>query len=254
MDERRAGVLMQRLGMRGDVLIQRLQAIKENTFLEKQNLSTANPNWNSQKDARLLVLRRFIHIFEFTQFNLHLLGKALDEEWYQSIVENKTQQEPEYQMFLTIEWEKVTKYRFGMSLFTLIESSFRVFLRNIDPAACKGATSSFESIYKSLLGPKHLDLARPDRELAEELLNFIRTIRNLIHNDGVFFDEKGKDKVITYRGVPYNFNNGKPVEFVTWELLLDLAENIQRLLVQVISNPFIISQTDLVDPFMSYFI
>jgi hypothetical protein len=176
----------------------------------------------------------------------------LDDEWYQSNISHETQQDPEYKMILTIEWEKATKHRFGMSLFTITESSFRVFLRSIDSAACRGATSSFESIYKCLLGPKQLDFAAADQKLAEELLDFIRIIRNLIHNDGVFFDEKGKDKVANYRGSQYNLYNGKPVDFVTWKLLLDLANDIQRLLLLIISQPQIGSRSEVVDPFMAF--
>ncbi len=249
IDKRRARAITQRLGMPGDVIIQRLQIVKENTFIEKQNLTTAHPNWNIQKDARLLMLGKLINICEITQFSLHLLRKALDDEWYQSNLTHKTQQDPEYRMILTIEWERATKYRFGMSLFTLTESSFRVFLRSIDSTACKGATSPFESISKSLLGPKQLGFAGADRKVAEELLDFIRIIRNLIHNDGVFFDEDGKDKVATYRDRQYILYNGKPVDFVSWKLLLDLADDIQRLLSQVISQPKICSRSEVLDPY-----
>lgn len=251
IDEKRTWAIIQRLGMRGDVLINRLQEIKSNTIYEKQNLENDHTNWDNLKDARIMVFGRLTNILEITQFSINLLGKTLDDEWYQSNMDHETQQDPEYKMILTIEWETATKYRFGMSLFTLIESSFRVFLRNIDPGACRGATSSFESIYKNLLSPKQLDFAKQDREVAEELLDFIRTLRNLIHNDGVFFDEDGKDKVITFKGTTFYFYNGKPVKFVTWELLLDLADDIQRLLSLVISQPKINSRTEVLDPFMA---
>lgn len=53
-DEKRAQVIFHRLGMRGDALMQRLQAIKVQAFNDKQQLTTANPSWNPKKEARLL--------------------------------------------------------------------------------------------------------------------------------------------------------------------------------------------------------
>lgn len=252
-DEKRVQVIFHRLGMPGDVLIQRLQAIKEQAFNDTKQLTTANLSWNLQKDARLLSLGKFINVCERTQFGLYILGKMLDDDWYQSNMANETQQDPDYKMILTVEFEKSLKYGFGMSLFTLIESSFRIFLRAVDPTACKGATTTFDSIHKSLLGFKQLNFPAADKETIEALLVFLRLIRNLIHNDGVYFDEHGKDKTVTYRGVQYQFYHGKPVDFIYWDLLLTLSDDIRWLLVQVISHPRIANQSQVTDPFMAYY-
>lgn len=252
-DEKRIQVISHRLGMCGDILIQRLQTLKEQAFNDKQQLIAANPCWNPQKDARLLSLSKFINVLERTQFGLHILGKMLDDDWYQSNMENETQQDPNYKMILTVEFEKSLKYGLGMSLFTLTESSFRIFLRAVDPTACKGATTTFNSIYRSLLGSNQLNFPAVDRQAAEELLDFVRLVRNLIHNDGVYFDEDGNDKAIIYRDVQYHFYHGKPVDFVYWDLLLNLADDIRRLLVQVISSTKIATQNQVTDPFMAYY-
>lgn len=252
-DEKRVQIILHRLGMRGDTLIQRLQAIKEQAFKDKQQLTTANPGWNPDMDARLSPLGKFINVVERTQFGLHILGKMLDDDWYQSNMENETQQDSDYKMILTVEFEKSLKYGFGMFLFTLIESSFRIFLRAVDPVACRGATTTFDSIYKSLLGSKQLNFPAANRQTAEKLLDFVRLVRNLIHNDGVYFDEDGNDKTATYRGVQYQFHHGKPVDFVHWDLLLNLADDIRQLLVKVISHPRIATQAEVTDPFMAYY-
>ena len=251
-DKTRVQVISRRLGMPGDILIQRLQTIKENAINDTQQLTVANSTWNPQKDARLLSLGKFINVCERTQFGLHILTKLLDDDWYQSNMENETQQDPDYKMILTVEFEKSLKYGFGMSLFTLIESGFRIFLRAVDPIACKGATGTFDSIHKSLLGSKQLNFPGANRQAAEELLDFVRLIRNLIHNDGVYFDEYGNDKTVIYKSTPYHFYHGKPIGFVYWDLLLTLADDIRRLLVQVISHPKIATQCQVSDPFMAY--
>jgi hypothetical protein len=253
VDEKRVQVILHRLGMPGDTLIQRLQVIKEQGLKDKQQLTTANPGWNPKKDARLLSLGKFINVCERTQFGLHILGKMLDDDWYQSNMDDETQQNPEYKMILTVEFEESLKYGFGMSLFTVIESSFRIFLRAVDPTACRGATTPFASIHKCLLGSKQLNFPDADRQAANELLEIVRLVRNLIHNDGVYFDECGNDKALTYRGIPYQFFHSKPVNFVYWALLLTLGEDIQRLLIQVITQPRIVVQSQVTDPFMAFY-
>src|SRR5262245_40976755 len=144
IDHSRANVILHRLGMNGDVLNQHLQDLKERVFQDKAHLATTNPSWNVQQDARLLSLSKFINIVERTQFSLHILGKLLDEDWYQANLDHPTQQEADYKLILTVEIERSTKYSFGMSLFTLIETSSRIILRSIDPLACRGATMNFD--------------------------------------------------------------------------------------------------------------
>ena len=78
--------------------------------------------------------------------------------------------------------------------------------------------------------------------------------RNLIHNDGVYFDKDSNDRIIVYRSKQYSFYHGKPVDFVAWELLLTLADDLRRLMIQVISHKGIASQSQVTDPFMAYFL
>lgn len=81
IDEKRTWAIIQRLGMRGDVLINRLQEIKSNTIYEKQNLENDHTNWDNLKDARIMVFGRLTNILEITQFSINLLGKTLDDDY-----------------------------------------------------------------------------------------------------------------------------------------------------------------------------
>ena len=173
---------------------------------------------------------------------------TLDDEWCDENLENETQQNQDYKRMLVVELEITAKYGFGMSFFTLIETYFRIFLRAIDPTACNGATSAFANISESLLGAKQLNFPNSDRLAALELLSFARLIRNLIHNDGVYFADDGIDKTVTFKDNSYTFRHGQQVNFVYWELLLNLAEDIRQLLVQVISHPQIMRSANIPDP------
>jgi hypothetical protein len=241
-------IINARFRMRGDVLLQRLQQIKERAFQDRSKLVSQYPDWSRGSDARLYSLGKIINIVERTQYLVNSIGKLMDDEWSDANLENETQRNQDYRCRLVVELEITAKYGFGMSFFTLIETYFRIFLRTIDPTACKNATAPFYDIYNILRDESHLNLTNSDWDSALELLEFIRRIRNLIHNDGVYYDDKGVDKKVSYRGTSYIFRNGLPVDFVTWELLLVLAEDIRQLLVQVISHPKIMQIATITDP------
>jgi hypothetical protein len=254
VDEKRAQIIFHRLGMPVDELNQRVQAVKNDALADRQRFLVVNPRWDVQKDARLIVFDKFNNICERTQFTLHILDKLLDDAWCQENLEIEIHQETDYKMALMVEFEASVKYSFGMSLFALIESSFRVFLRALDPVACKGATGTFDSIYKSLLGARQLNYSNAERKSAEELLDFIRLVRNLMHNDGVYFDEENLDKIVSYNGSLYRFAHGKPVDFIYWEVLLTLADDIRKLLVRIVANKRISSLVVVTDPFVAHFL
>jgi hypothetical protein len=248
LNKERINIIVSRFGMRGDILLKRLQNIKEHAFRERTQLLTQYPSWNPEQDARAKSLQKLINVIERTQFQVHIIGKLLDDDWCQHNLENETQQGRDYKKMLIVELEITTKYGFGMSLFTLLESYFRIFLRAIDPAACNGATSAFANIYQSLLGSKKLRLPSNDKKAAFELLEFIRLIRNLIHNDGIYFAEDGQDRNVKYKGNSYIFYHGKRVKFVYWDLLLTLADDIRILLVKVVSHQKVSNLSQIIDP------
>jgi hypothetical protein len=91
------------------------------------------------------------------------------------------------------------------SLFSAIESSFRIYVRELDPNVCNKGTADFKSIYDYLF--KKLRLQQ--RKDYTDLLDLLRLIRNTIHNNGVYFHPDGKSKTVTYQGKQYMFDNGK---------------------------------------------
>jgi len=77
--------------------------------------------------------------------------------------------------------------------FSFYESIIRVLLRAVLPGACNNAFDAFASVYNCLL--THLNLKQHI-----SLLDFARTIRNLIHNNGVYLNKSGKDETLLFSG------------------------------------------------------
>jgi hypothetical protein len=108
---------------------------------------------------------------------------------------------------------------FIQGVFFAVESSLRVFVRSLEPTACAAGCAEFKSIYEWLM--KRLGLQHH-----RDLLDLIRNIRNVMHNNGLFFPLSAKDAAITYRGTTYDFVMGKPNSFVTWPLVTTLASDL----------------------------
>jgi hypothetical protein len=123
-----------------------------------------------------------------------------------------------------------------------IESSFRFYVRALDQTACKNGHSEFEPLYRWLF--KRLDLQH-----YEPLMQLLLSVRNTIHNDGVYFHRLGHNKTLVYKGTTYSFEVGKGVIFLTWPFLLYLAEELIHLIIEVVESKTLATPVAIDDPF-----
>ena len=217
VNQKRGSIIIRRLGMNGQVLQQRLADIQRDIVDDKKQMIAANPNWDIREDVRITSLNILAVIVARTGLGVEFLSELLDDDWWEAHLSEPLPEDEKTSR--TVSFEQIIKYNFGMGFFTGIEASFRAFLRALDPNACRSATAAFKSIYDCLLGSNQLAFPATDKRDAIELLDFIRLIRNLIHNSGVYFSEDGCDNEQTYKGTKYKFCHGKPADFVTWDLL-----------------------------------
>lgn len=250
VNQKRGDIIVHRLGMNGQNLQQELADIQLAIVTDKKQMIATNPNWDVKKDMRITSLNNLAVIVARTGLGVEFLSELLDDDWWETHLSNSLPEDDK--IARTVSFEQIIKYNFGMDFFTGIEAGFRAFLRALDPNACRSATAAFKSIYDCLLGSNQLAFSATDRQSAIEILDFIRLIRNLIHNSGVYFSEDGGDKEQIYKGTKYAFRQGKPVDFVTWALLLTLARDIHQLLVTIIKQPKIVAVTEITDPFSAH--
>ena len=131
------------------------------------------------------------------------------------------------------DFERFFKTGVVQNLFSCAESSFRVYVRAIDPSACSNGTTEFKNIYTWLLNKTNLQ-----ENVA--LLDLLRNVRNTIHNNGTFLPSNGQSQTVLYKECSYVFNSGEAISFMTIELILllivDLIELIENI---VISKPLV---------------
>lgn len=89
---------------------------------------------------------------------------------------------------------------------------------------------SFHLIYRGLF-ESYLSLKQSDYEV----LKIFAAIRNTIHNSGFYFPLSPKSPTFKYRDATYQFNYGKPINFITKEfrqnILLDMLELWRKILI-----------------------
>ncbi len=213
-----------------------------------ENVIQNHPNWKSKTDARVAVFNRNDLILNNLYMALGLQEKCLQSVgwWTANFTFLRPITAADIQVEIS-EFERFIKVGFIQSHFSAVETAFRTSIRAIDPGSCKNGTAEFESIYKHLLG--EIQVPRPQREQYVDLLNFWREIRNIIHNNGVYFHASGQDKTGVYKGVGYILEHGKGVNFITWPFLFFIVEDVHQMVIDVVESHAISSVAVIDDPF-----
>jgi len=183
-------------------------------------------NFNPDKDARITSFVKLINVFNSLLLTFAFARKGIDEgDWKES------NEGDEFSLWIQ-NFDDFVKIGYIHNISLVIESSFRIFLRALDPKACGRGMSEFKSIYECLFKSK---LAEPPSD-GVELLNFFRLIKNTFHNNGVYFHQSGVNSTINWKGQIYEFKQGKPVDFVTWDFVLNFSNDLRGLLRKVVED------------------
>jgi hypothetical protein len=118
---------------------------------------------------------------------------------------------------------------FVTSLYSVVESSFRVYVEYFNPdfyARNRLKPSKlFKHFFQEILREKHKD--------GSNSLEFLALVRNSIHNNGIFRPPDDRPKRMLYREIEYEFLPDQMIKFVGWALLLEIADDMRGLLVSV---------------------
>lgn len=134
----------------------------------------------------------------------------------------------------TDEFLEHSKISVFVLFFSFYESTIRALLRAVRPGACNNAFDAFASVYTCLLA--HLGLNQHIR-----FLDFARTLRNLIHNNGVYINKGGKDESLSFNGQAYLFEHGKKVTFAFPDLFISIYDHTLALSNDITAHPEIMN-------------
>lgn len=228
-------------------LIERLQPIRDRAVDDKTAVVALYPFVDPEHDARITAFSKLINVLNSLQLSFIFLSKhLLHKQWWEAIARTPI---PDYdKQVYANEFANFVKVGFVHAMFSSIESSLRLFLRALDPAACKGGMAEFKSIYDCLFSSKLA--TRPTDGI--QLLDLLRLVRNTIHNNGVYFNPRGGNVTLSWQGQTFQFRQGEPVDFVTWEFLIQVSDALRILLRQVVEDTNLRSITVVIDDPFSY--
>jgi hypothetical protein len=197
----------------------------------KRTLETTFPKLDRERDTRYTVFATLKNVIASTSLGLlHLENHVSKPEWWPTV---RTIETSELDRTIhTVEFHQFVKIGFVHIGFSNVESALRSYVRAASPTACSGGAAEFKSIYehlyRSVLGVGTDGIA---------LLDVLRTLRNTIHNGGIFVSRTGADESHTYLGKTYTFMHGKAIEFASWGALAELHEHLANLLLRTVTDP-----------------
>jgi len=226
-------------------LIKQLELVRDRAVEDKNAIIQLYSSVDPKHDARITAFSKLINILNSVQLALTFISKhLLHKEWWDSIA-NEPISDADKQIYAN-EFANLIKVAFVHGAFSAVESSLRLFLRALDPIACNGGMAEFKSIYDCLFKSK---LATEPIE-GSQLLDLLRLVRNTIHNNGVYFSSRGSDARLIWNGQTYEFYHGKPVDFVTWEFLINISDALRRLLREIAEDANMKAiKAEITDPF-----
>jgi hypothetical protein len=84
---------------------------------------------------------------------------------------------------LNRDFDQVMLIGYTQTLFSIIESRFRIFATAIEPTACNNGTAEFYKIRNWLLD-------QLDKNQYKNITKFFQLMRNIIHNNGIYMNAK----------------------------------------------------------------
>ena len=225
-------------------LIEQFQPICNRAVDDKTAVVALYPFATSEHDARITAFSKLISVLNSVQFAFTFVSKhLLHKQWWDAVARTPIS-DGDKQVYAD-EFANFTKVGLVHAMFSSIESSLRLFLRALDPVACNGGMAEFKSIYDCLFSK--LAAAPPD---GTQLLDLLRLVRNTIHNNGVYFNPHGGNVTLNWQGQTFEFRQGAPVDFVTWEFLIRVSDSLRTLLRQVVEDAKLRNVTaEIDDPF-----
>lgn len=109
-----------------------------------------------------------------------------------------------------------------IGVFSTMEHCFRHFVRKIESE--KDGMKDFWKVRDMIFNI--------DKRIVRyrSMLGLYANIRNEIHNDGIFYSANNQNVEIEYQGHIYTFVHGKATDFVTWELLFSITEDVAEVI------------------------
>lgn len=199
-------------------------------YLAGNEIIQNQPQWNRKTDERVIVFAKFYNVISSTKLAIFFAEKYLTSpDWWKEFPHIARDNAPGR----VDEFEQFVKLNYIQAFFSLTESVFRCFHEKLTPDTHAKGFIPFNTIFNQLLDKITIDI---NTDLRGSPILW-REIRNSIHNNSIYQNQTRKNKTIIYRDYELKFEHGKPLNFVSWKLLLTLTSDMRTLLTEIIRSP-----------------
>ena len=219
-------------------LLEKIEMIRDKTLQDVTSLCKMF-DWDQKIDLRIHSISKLIYIqmglhTVFCYASLELENEEMMKRMKSQLISNINDVSRD-QLFGP--FGQLIKQGFVASLFFSIESTLRVYCLRLDPdyhitSQGNPKKRQFHEIYKHLLDNI---LNFKDTELInlKPTIQMISNLKNTLHNNGIHYGlippAPSESVEITYRQNEYKFIPSERVDFVSWDLLLDLCDDTRSI-------------------------
>jgi hypothetical protein len=218
----------------------RIEAIRKAAEKELQAIKRDYPHW-PQDDARRCAIMRlasilFLPVVSLYTIRIHMADPAWWEQYAQGTGNDLA--DPGRMVF-----DRGIKGKLIMDLVGNSEHSFRLILNQLDPT---NKTLNFASTCQSLFRASNAHLQNIPTDWGPTI-NLLRLILNTVHNVGAYFPDSGKNTTVVFKGKKYEFIVGRPLDFISWDLLGEISESLFQILIAVVRDANVVRLTTIKD-------
>lgn len=188
--------------------------------------------WEPKHDLRIAAITRLTRLLVGLEVSFAYLANAQQDDFLMK-VRLPGEENIAIEQFLICN-EIFLKLGFVSTLFSVVEGAVKSYLQYVDPQAFD-SNASIMSKCNCFLNEK---LQWTNYRFDCKVFDFLRLIRNTLHSNGMHFPlgKNDSNARIEYRGTIYEFRDEQRLDFVTWDLLFDIANDLRTLLFQIAHN------------------
>ncbi|RZL19855.1 MAG: hypothetical protein EOO89_02050 [Pedobacter sp.] len=197
----------------------------------------ARHTWDKDKDVRINILNQINALLLSQQMNLQFNLERVSNHRFQKQFLNIDTFKEANMIFVT--YSTFNKNGLIYNLSAVMERYLRIILTEFDPLT--DISGGIYGIKKKFFS--HLDLLRGSQPW--NALALLSMIRNTIHNNGIYVHKD--DATVVYRGESYNFVNGLPHDFATYENIVNIILDFLEIVKMVNDIPLIKEKEEITD-------
>lgn len=215
-------------------LLIRLDSAKDVVGASQERYRGLGVSWEADKDFRCGWFATVTgQVLLYAQIELMTLrDRVSDPSWWPATF-NFTLGEPSH-FALMFGYEARVRWTTLHTLYVVTEDFIRRVSEATDQGFYKANSRSIARITDHLLEMLGL-------QGFKELFRLARTIRNTIHNDGVFRPDSGKDQTIEWNSRTYMFTVGEAVTVTNWDFLLEHIRDLNDAVREIVLHEKVLS-------------